>query len=64
MAALTPTQIIDGLDSLTKKSVALLSPAHSINILNGPLIAIGQGPYPVTSQLAPPLALPLLTPYR
>jgi hypothetical protein len=28
------------------------------------LIVIGQGPYPVTSQLAPPLALPLLTPYR
>ncbi|KAK5624883.1 hypothetical protein RRF57_000599 [Xylaria bambusicola] len=46
MAALTPQQIVDGIRLITQKSQALQAPAQSITVLNGPLIAIGQGPYP------------------
>ncbi|KAI0436190.1 hypothetical protein F4803DRAFT_543141, partial [Xylaria telfairii] len=46
MAALTPQQIADGLTLITQKSQALQAPAQSITVLNGPLIAIGQGPFP------------------
>ncbi|KAI0528139.1 hypothetical protein F5B22DRAFT_641110 [Xylaria bambusicola] len=46
MAALTPQQIADGIKLITQKSQALQAPAQSITTLNGPLIAIGQGPYP------------------
>jgi hypothetical protein len=48
MAALTPAQIIDGLNSMTTKSNDALPDTN----------APGEGPYPVRSQLAPPLALP------
>lgn len=54
MAALTPAQIVDGTNSLTEKSRALLGPAESINLVNSPLIVIGQGPFPV--RLTPALA--------
>ncbi|KEZ44983.1 hypothetical protein SAPIO_CDS2369 [Scedosporium apiospermum] len=43
---LAPQQIVDGLDSLTAKAVALQPVAQSITILNAPLIVIGQGPFP------------------
>ncbi|KAF2971020.1 hypothetical protein GQX73_g2597 [Xylaria multiplex] len=46
MAALSPQQIADGIKSITAKSQALQAPAQSITILNAPLIAIGQGPFP------------------
>ncbi|KAI0907828.1 hypothetical protein F4824DRAFT_464055 [Ustulina deusta] len=46
MAALSAQQIADGLKSITAKSQALQAPAQSITILNAPLIAIGQGPFP------------------
>lgn len=46
MAAATPQQIADGINSLTQKSSALQGPAQSITILNAPLIVIGQGPFP------------------
>ncbi|RWA14324.1 hypothetical protein EKO27_g816 [Xylaria grammica] len=46
MAALSPQQIADGIKSITTKSQALQAPAQSITILNAPLIAIGQGPFP------------------
>ncbi|KAG7285940.1 hypothetical protein NEMBOFW57_008236 [Staphylotrichum longicolle] len=46
MAALTPTQLADGIKILTTKSQALQAPAQSITILNAPLIVLGQGPFP------------------
>jgi len=47
MAALTPAQLVDGINMLTSKSQALQAPANSITIINAPLIIIGQGPFPV-----------------
>ncbi|KAI1827273.1 UVI-1 [Xylaria intraflava] len=47
MAAATPQQIADGINSITQKSQALQTPAQSITVLNAPLIVIGQGPFPV-----------------
>jgi hypothetical protein len=32
---------------ITQKSQALQAPAQSISLINGPLILIGQGPFPV-----------------
>ncbi|KAK3896605.1 hypothetical protein C8A05DRAFT_48406 [Staphylotrichum tortipilum] len=46
MAAASPAQIADAIESITKQSEALQAPAQSITILNAPLIAIGQGPFP------------------
>ncbi|KAK4169847.1 hypothetical protein QBC43DRAFT_38663 [Cladorrhinum sp. PSN259] len=46
IAALTSGQIVDAIKSLTMKSRALQQPANSISIINGPLIIIGQGPFP------------------
>jgi hypothetical protein len=46
-AALTPIQMADNIKMLTTKSQALQAPAQSITIINGPLIVIGQGPFPV-----------------
>jgi hypothetical protein len=34
---------------ITQKSQALQAPAQSITVINGPLIIIGQGPFPVRS---------------
>jgi hypothetical protein len=42
----TPAQVVDNINSLTRKSQALQAPAQSISIINGPLILIGQGPFP------------------
>ncbi|TDZ74535.1 hypothetical protein CTRI78_v000684 [Colletotrichum trifolii] len=44
--ALTPAQIVDNIRMVTTKSQALQAPAQSITIINGPLIVIGQGPFP------------------
>ncbi|TDZ31637.1 hypothetical protein C8035_v001861 [Colletotrichum spinosum] len=44
--ALTPAQIVDNIRMVTTKSQALQAPAQSITIVNGPLIIIGQGPFP------------------
>ncbi|RYC61846.1 hypothetical protein CHU98_g4343 [Xylaria longipes] len=46
MAALSPTQIADGLRKITDQSRNLQGPAQSITIVNAPLIVIGQGPFP------------------
>ena len=46
LGALTPAQIVNNIQMLTAKSQALQAPAQSITILNGPLIVIGQGPFP------------------
>lgn len=45
-AAITPAQTVDNIKLLTQKSQALQAPAQSITVINGPLIVIGQGPYP------------------
>jgi hypothetical protein len=45
-AVLTPAQIVSNIQMLTTKSQALQAPAQSITIINGPLIIIGQGPFP------------------
>jgi uncharacterized cupredoxin-like copper-binding protein len=45
--AITPAQVVDNIRSLTQKSQALQAPAQSLSIINGPLIVIGQGPFPV-----------------
>jgi hypothetical protein len=42
----TPTQVRDCIQQITGKSQALQVPAQSITIVNGPLIIIGEGPYP------------------
>jgi hypothetical protein len=44
----TPAQVVDNIRALTQKSQALQGPAQSISIINGPLILIGQGPFPVS----------------
>jgi len=49
VSALTAQQIVDNINMLTVKSQALQGPANSITIINGPLIIIGQGPFPVCS---------------
>jgi hypothetical protein len=46
LGALSPAQIVDNIKMLTAKSQALQAPAQSITIVNGPLIVIGQGPFP------------------
>jgi hypothetical protein len=47
MAAVTPTQLTDGIKKVTMQSQMLQADAQSITILNAPLIIIGQGPFPV-----------------
>lgn len=49
VTALTAQEIVSNINSLTTKSQALQAPAQSITILNGPLIVVGLGPFPVTS---------------
>jgi hypothetical protein len=45
-AQLSPAQVVSNIRTLTQKSQALQAPAQSITIINGPLIVIGQGPFP------------------
>jgi hypothetical protein len=45
-AQLTPAQVVSNIQMITQKSQALQAPAQSITIVNGPLILIGQGPFP------------------
>ncbi|KAF2998488.1 hypothetical protein E8E13_003103 [Curvularia kusanoi] len=46
LAQLTPAQVVSNINMITQKSQALQAPAQSITIVNGPLIVIGQGPFP------------------
>jgi hypothetical protein len=41
----TSTQVTGFIKQITEKAQALLQPAQSISITNGPLIVVGQGPY-------------------
>ncbi|TLS22530.1 uncharacterized protein PpBr36_09791 [Pyricularia pennisetigena] len=45
-AALTPAQMVSNIKMVTAKSQALQAPAQTISVINGPLIVIGQGPFP------------------
>jgi hypothetical protein len=47
IAQTTPAQVVQNIQLITQKSQALQRPAQSISIVNGPLILIGQGPFPV-----------------
>jgi hypothetical protein len=45
-AQITPAQVVQNIQSITQKSQALQAPSQSINIINGPLIVVGLGPFP------------------
>lgn len=42
----TPSDVVSNIKTLTRRSQALQAPAQSISIVSGPLIVIGQGPFP------------------
>lgn len=46
-AAITPAEIVTNIQAVTTMSQALQGPAQSISLLNGPLIVVGLGPFPV-----------------
>ncbi|KAF3046211.1 hypothetical protein E8E11_009286 [Didymella keratinophila] len=46
IAQLTPAQVVSNINMITQKSEALQAPAQNITIINGPLIIVGQGPFP------------------
>lgn len=46
IAQTTPAQVVSNINMITQKSQALQAPAQSITIVNGPLIIVGQGPFP------------------
>lgn len=46
IAQTTPAQVVSNINTLTQKSQALQAPAQSLSIINGPLIVVGQGPFP------------------
>jgi hypothetical protein len=46
VAQSTPAEVVANINVLTQKSQALQAPAQSLSIINGPLIVIGQGPFP------------------
>jgi len=60
-AAVTPAEAVANIRTLTTKSQALQAPAQQINILNGPLIVIGQGPFPVCPEQSRHHLYPMLT---
>jgi hypothetical protein len=42
----TADDIISGINSITSQLQSLQAPANSLNIINGTLIIVGQGPWP------------------
>ncbi|GAQ89826.1 hypothetical protein KFL_005660100 [Klebsormidium nitens] len=46
-ASVTPQQLVANIQSITVKGQALQNPAQSISLINGPLIVVGLGPYPI-----------------
>jgi hypothetical protein len=52
LGALTTEQIVANLNTLTTKSQDLQAPAESITAVNGPLIVVGQGPFPVSDPIS------------
>jgi hypothetical protein len=59
IAQITPAQVVSNIQLITAKSQAIQAPAQSITIINGPLIVIGLGPFPV-SEPKVVLCLPLV----
>ena len=47
IAQTTPAQVVTNIKKITKMSRDLQTPAQTINLVNGPLIVIGLGPFPV-----------------
>jgi len=43
---ITSSKVVFNIELLTNKSLALQAPANQIDLLSGPLIIIGQGPFP------------------
>jgi len=48
IAQTTPSQVVDNIRMITQKSQALQGPAQSITLINGPLLLVGLGPFPVS----------------
>lgn len=48
----TPAQIVQKLKQMTEKTQTLQGPATSLDLVNGPLIAVGEGPFPVGAFLS------------
>ncbi|UQC78231.1 UVI-1 [Colletotrichum lupini] len=42
----TPAQVVQNIDMVTKKSNDLIAPAQKIDLVSGPLLIIGLGPFP------------------
>jgi len=49
IAQLTAPEVVRNIRTLTMKSQDLQAPANSINLVNTPLIIVGQGPFPVST---------------
>ena len=49
--ALATADVVANLATLESKARALQAPAQSLTIFNGPLIVVGQGPFPVSTIL-------------
>lgn len=50
--AQTTEQIVASLNTLTDKSQDLQAPAETITAVNGALIVVGQGPFPVSISIS------------
>lgn len=61
ISSMTCEQMVKNIKTLTGRSQALQSPARSINIINGPQIIIGLGPFPVRPLLSRELVSSTLT---
>lgn len=44
----TPAQVVQNIDMVTTKSNALIAPAKKIDLVSGPLLIVGLGPFPVS----------------
>ncbi|EXF80122.1 UVI-1h [Colletotrichum fioriniae PJ7] len=55
----TPAQVVQNINMVTKKSNDLIAPAQKINVVSGPLLIVGLGPFPVSraSSVAAPWGL-------
>ncbi|KAJ3942452.1 uncharacterized protein N0V96_007952 [Colletotrichum fioriniae] len=42
----TPAQVVQNIDMVTTKSNALIAPAKKIDLVSGPLLIVGLGPFP------------------
>jgi len=47
---MTASQVVTNIKSLTSQSQALQRPATTITIVSGPLVVVGQGPFPIIIQ--------------